>query len=381
MRRSSAAHKPLGNQGHQRLMEGPPLYISMKLNSTVKEPPLSTMKTRRPLENTIRRPPPSISAFDLRENRSSTSSSILTPVLRSSISPSPRAMVTPEVESLRKQLENLETKFQSISTRFREQAELHACDKARAERYEHECERLQSLLDNRKKPALIDASVQTNAEYTTPSPTPPPLLPVVIRRPSPLPSRRILAGEETISIGTSPMRFHASTSSSPARRTPTRWSKSPIAARIEEPSGGSIKPTSTISATPACNMTPSTALVRAKNLLDNLQDSKASIYSHFDQLDNGKTGSLSRDLCLAMISLVFEEKQIRRTSNIPKVICSRMLRSIGSCTGGVSSNRSASSSSNSTLQRENLLEFFKLVLDFVIEEERVTPVVSNQSSG
>ena len=359
--------------GHQstRLFERP--NVSLKLNSAIKEPPLSTMKRPPPM---MKKPPPSITAFDLRgihPSTSSSSSSIFTPVLRSSMSPSPRAMPTStEVEMLRKQLEKLEAKFQSVSTRFREQTELHACDKARADQYEKECARLQTKLE-RKTENMMDKGVQT-IDQLTPSPTPPPLLPIVVRRPSPLPLRR--PSPDSVSIGTSPMRVQVS--SSPARRTPPRWNTSP-SPRTEQPvREASRRPSITPIHAPN---TTSTTLVRAKNLLDNLKDDEEFLYSHFDRLDGGKSGSLSRDLCLAMVSLIFEEKQIHRSATIPKVICSRMLRSLGSSSNGVSSNRSVGSSSVTCLHRENLIEFIKLVLEFVIEEERATTLVPNSSSS
>lgn len=46
----------------------------------------------------------------------------------------------------------------------------------------------------------------------------------------------------------------------------------------------------------------------------------------FDRLDGAKTGWLSRDVCLVMLSLLLEERGIRHFS-IPKVICSRVCSS------------------------------------------------------
>jgi hypothetical protein len=46
----------------------------------------------------------------------------------------------------------------------------------------------------------------------------------------------------------------------------------------------------------------------------------------FDRLDGAKTGWLSRDVCLVMLSLLLEERGIRHFS-IPKVICSSVCSS------------------------------------------------------
>ena len=374
MRQSSNSHPPIGHQNTRLL---PRSQLSLKLNSSVKEPPLSCVKKHPPV---LKRPPPCISAFDLRGIHPSTSSSalsstsIFTPVLQASRSQSPRGIPrNHEVDALRKQLENLEAKFTSVSTRFREQSEMHACDKARADRWERECERMQALLDSKK--SCVDVAVQT-LEIVVPSPTPPPLLSLVVRRPSPLPTRR--PSPEAVSIGTSPLRVTAHVSNSPARRTPPRWNTSPVITKADPPSERPRRP----SVSPVPALVPASSIsIQAKQLLDNLTEHAHGVHAHFDRLDCSKTGYLNRDLCLGMISLIFEENKIHRSANIPKVICSRMLRSVANSGGGVATNRSTGSSHTTSLHREDLLEFMKLVLQFVIDEERSSSIALNSSSA
>lgn len=87
------------------------------------------------------------------------------------------------------------------------------------------------------------------------------------------------------------------------------------------------------------------------------RDLMDSIHLHFDKLDGTNSKILSRDSCLLMASLLLEERGIRHAS-IPKVICSRMLKSMTQSNDGL------------TLHRELAHVFFQKVLEFIIEQEK-----------
>jgi hypothetical protein len=115
----------------------------------------------------------------------------------------------------------------------------------------------------------------------------------------------------------------------------------------------SIGPTATASAT--------------KHFVDEIsaKDPQAceSILDQFDKVDGPHAGSINRDACLVMISLLLESKGVRHCS-IPKVICSRIMRSVNAAA-------SPSGTANDlSLKRDAAIEFVKLVLDFILEQER-----------
>ena len=87
----------------------------------------------------------------------------------------------------------------------------------------------------------------------------------------------------------------------------------------------------------------------ARELLDSIES--VSLESEFDKLDPTGSGSISRDLCLELIRNV-----VALPCAIPKVICSRMLRTV--------------SHGTVLLHRATLGKFFRLVLEFIIEQEK-----------
>lgn len=111
---------------------------------------------------------------------------------------------------------------------------------------------------------------------------------------------------------------------------------------------------------PSIGITPAGAI--AKDLLDKLSrndsELRESILEQFDQIGSD---AIPRDTCLVMVSLLLEKKGMRHVS-IPKVICSRILKSVAP--------PSPPSGSLLGLRKDSAVEFFKQVLEFVYEQER-----------
>ena len=112
---------------------------------------------------------------------------------------------------------------------------------------------------------------------------------------------------------------------------------------------------------------------RAKELLETLESDEEFLQilnQSFDKLDGAQSGCLSRDLCLALASMVLKERGIQ-SCVIPKVICSRMLRSLASNLSRFDDNHRASVALSAASLRKDLApDFLRLVLEFIIEEDR-----------
>ena len=123
---------------------------------------------------------------------------------------------------------------------------------------------------------------------------------------------------------------------------------------------------------------PTPAASAAKDLLvkavNEDSDLEKSIYDHFSKLDGSHEGCISRDACLVMMSLLLEERGLRHCS-VPKVICSRILKSVAVNTSKISVSETpllspSGRSLGPVLRREFALDFVKQALEFIIDQER-----------
>jgi hypothetical protein len=124
------------------------------------------------------------------------------------------------------------------------------------------------------------------------------------------------------------------------------------------------------------SMGPSPSASAAESLLDKLlnddRDFHKCISDNFSKLDGSNEGCISRDSCLVMVSLLLEEKGLRHCS-VPKVICSRILKSVAA-EPPVSPDGKIGC--GPVLRRENASEFVKQALEFIIDQERPSVATS-----
>ena len=231
------------------------------------------------------------------------------------------------MEQMQRHLAKLERGFEDASRQLLQQSESHARDLARATRLEAECARLEQMVQriDQARIGMKDAATQT---LVAPAP-----IAAIARRPLPpqpmLQSTRmtplLVVHDEQPSIVTpvETPEMHDVIVAGNENVDPNIRRVSTIASKF----GSVTRPRSAGSVGRKSAVELSATAVSAKRILDEIDKEDAattqSVLEQFDKLDGGKSGVLSRDLCLVMTSLLLEERGIRHC-NIPKVICSRV---------------------------------------------------------
>ena len=241
-------------------------------------------------------------------------------------------------EQMHQHLLRLEKGLSEAMNKLEEQARVHEKDKARADGMETEYEKMKRIVQEMelKRIAMKDIGVQTMA-------APAPLL-ISVRR-SIRPARNFVQAVGEVKTPDPPgisvvseKENVSNTLDIVKHNPPPNMTKGALTSKTLNPPGAT-----------------------AHEVLGDLGAKDPallkSVYMHFDKLDGGNLKALPRDSCLLMASLLLEERGIRHTS-IPKVICSRMLKSVSQGTDGI------------TLMRESACEFFQKVLEFIIDQER-----------
>lgn len=310
----------------------------------------------------------------------------LLPVITPRISPRPSSDSS-QVEALRAQLLKLESRFHEASRLLLEESETQTRDRDKISRLEAECERLRQVVENvqLKRINMKDAAAQTLG-------APPPIVGGIMRvRPRRTETPRIKQTE--------PQVLKAIENVTPAKPVaiqkqqtppvPVQYAQSPVGAgkRVSAiasrfgsavapraPSGGALRKILPASEGLSGNAEKAHSLLI--EILEDNQNTISGLVAQFDKLDGAKSGALPRDLCLALVSLVLEDREMRHIS-IPKVICSKMLKevinskssmlmvdSLPPTPGKLADGRTVS------LRRDHVPEFFKLALEFIIDQER-----------
>ena len=120
---------------------------------------------------------------------------------------------------------------------------------------------------------------------------------------------------------------------------------------------------------------PTPTAATAQSLIDKLNDDDAlfvkAVNDHFARIDGSNDGYIPRDACLVMVSLILEEQGLRHCA-VPKVICSRLLKSVTANVSRMSDVPPSPSGKHTgpVLRREHATEFMKLALEFILDQER-----------
>lgn len=305
---------------------------------------------------------------------------------------------TDEVRRLRAQLERFEKDLTQAKQRFDDESRAHAAEKARLR---DECERLKRL-HNKSRPQTKEIAVQT---IPMPICVPTRRFQRPNRETRDLPSDDVFADppkvgvlptipETSIQVAeTSDDKENTSVrvlatpkkqieDSAPVAHSPKpvsmnillsspRVKASPKAALRRALAGQSVAAALPRKTAPRTSIGPTATASATKEFVDQISEKHPqaceSILEQFDKVDGPHKGSINRDACLVMISLLLESKGVRHCS-IPKVICSRIMRSVNSAASP------SGTASDLSLKRDLAIDFVKLVLEFILEQERPTGV-------
>ena len=291
---------------------------------------------------------------------------------------SPRLLgSTDEVRRLRRELEKFDKQLCEAKQRFEEESRARIKEKAELE---SECRRLKRMLDNRHM--TKDVGTQT---MVAPIPMPVSLMRRTRVSPSPPipPAPQQVFEDDTkensvvivekVALPPTPV---AKKDSSP-RIIASSLKGSPKASlrRALAPQNKSPRPVVLPKTARRVSVGQTPTAAAAQALIDKLNNDDTlfvkAINDQFNRLDGSHDGRISRDACLVMVSLLLEEQGLRHCT-VPKVICSRLLKSV---TANVSrmSDVPPSPSGKQTgpvLRREHATEFMKLALEFILDQER-----------
>lgn len=290
--------------------------------------------------------------------------------------------VAPQFEILQENLSQLELKFHLASKRLQEEAESHAKDREKLRSLETECDRLRLVVDDLELRRINMREVATQATCA-----PPPIIGIsrlnrknchVLR-----PIENLLTSKQPPSspvktVNATPVKMTQSPVVS--IQTPVRES-SPKLHRVETiinrfGENRQKPPIPRKSGTGDRGHLSRNALIiqgLIEDLVEEGSETVSNICCHFDRLDGSKSGLLSRDLSLVLISLLLEEKGVRHC-NIPKVICSKLLKEvINSKSSFIDLAATPGSESNRPvvcLRRDHVIDFSKLAFEFILDQER-----------
>ena len=266
----------------------------------------------------------------------------LTPVRVNSLNQQPTppfssSKTTPAYEEMQKHLLRLEKGLSDAMRKLAEQADANEKDKEKASYLEVECVRMTRIVNEieLKRIGMKDVGVQT----------------VVISAPAPL----------TLSVRRNLPTTRNFVQAPPSRDILSPETPEPVKCEKENIACCSVVIPPAVSFKNKNQATESGTGVTALRVLQDFTEKRDTVsekvLAQFDKLDGKNLKALPRDTCLLMASLLLEEMGIRHAA-IPKVICSRMLKSVTQSTDGL------------TLKRDAAPEFFQKVLQFIIEQER-----------
>jgi len=280
-----------------------------------------------------------------------------------------------EVRRLRTEVDKLEKQLCESRQRYEEESRARIKEKAELE---SECRRLKRMLDNKYQTRDIGTQTATAPvpipvslmRRTRPSPTPPIPIPQQVYEQED-PKENVV---HTV-VPPTPVAFKESSPrkliTSSLKGSPKASLRRALASQTNSPRPVVLPP----KANRRVSVGPTPTASAAQTLIDKLNEDETlfvrAINDHFVRLDGGNDGFIPRDACLVLVSLVLEEQGLRHCA-VPKVICSRLLKSV---TANVSrmSDVPPSPSGKPTgpvLRREHATEFIKLALEFILDQER-----------
>ena len=289
----------------------------------------------------------------------------------------------PQVQLLKSQLSRLETGLASVTRELSvQQAESAKAQRLQeevtlwrdeAQKWRTECEKRNSLQIRKSNRHVETQTTEHAMILETASPAP---------QSSRLPVRRtnlILASQSSLDKGSSFEKRsnlisqvtieNGTASNLPVRRSnPTsKTSSDKITISTSQYSLSGRKSDQLIVVSARTSPDLSAAGQQARSLLDCLEDPELISMAEqcFDSLVDDE--DISRDTCLELVPLVLSRFGTNLHCTLPKVICSRMLRSL------TSSRFDGGTPVAPRLKRKDVMRFIRLVLEFIVAEDKAIP--------